>query len=266
MSGFVLTLRSPLSLLVAAAPLLPERLQSLSLEEVARLPLRVGNRDTALGELFAITTTAEAALVLVGDYRSFQDLGAAMQQGRLVIDGDAGDRLGRELSGGEIEVRGGAGDLAGAAMRAGVIRIEGDAGDSAGGALPGTRTGMAGGLLHIRGRVGHLAGDRMRRGLLVAREAGDGAGARMLAGTMVIHGPVGGDAGLAMRRGTLLLGSLPTRLATFADNGILELPWLRLLARHLASLGVTTPLPGPRVRRLTGCASTGGKGELLIST
>lgn len=265
MSGRVLTLRAPVALLTDGRPLQPERLLGLPPAELARLPLRVGNRDEPLAELFTIAPTTDAALVLVGDLRSFRDLGAGMTSGHLLVDGAAGDRLGCELRGGTIEVRGSVGDLVGAAMAEGVVRVDGDAGDGAGGALPGSRAGMTGGLLQIRGRAGDLAGDRMRRGILLAGGAGHGAAARMLAGTMVITGPIGDDGGLAMRRGTLLLAHPPPLPATFADNGTLELPWLRLLARHLARRGVTTPLPGPRVRRLTGCASAEGKGEILIA-
>ena len=76
----------------------------------------------------------------------------------------------------------------------------------------------------------------------------------------------GADPGYAMRRGSLLLGHAPPNLlATFADNGTHELPWLRLLARQLAALEPAVELSTVRVARWTGCASTGGKGEILVA-
>ena len=68
-----------------------------------------------------------------------------------------------------------------------------------------------------------------------------------------------------MRRGTLILGRhASSLLPTFADNGTHDLPWLRLLARELAELAPRLHALGDRAQRWTGCASVGGKGEILL--
>jgi len=78
-------------------------------------------------------------------------------------------------------------------------------------------------------------------------------------------GGCGIDPGYAMRRGSLLLGREPPNLlATFADNGAQDLPWLRLLARQLVTADPPMQLPGCRADRWTGCASVAGTGELLV--
>lgn len=267
MSALTLTLREPIRLPVDASPLTPERLAAYPERELAAVPLQVGNRKVPLGELFTIATGEPETLVLRGTGAAWRRLGQGMSQGRLVVEGDAGDRLGESMKGGTIEVAGSAGAFAGTLMHAGTIRVAGDAGAFAGAALAGGRFGMTGGALIVGGSLGERAGDRMQRGVIVAGgEVGAFAGARMIGGTIVALGACGPDPGYVMRRGTLLLARDPVSLlSTFLDNGTHDLPWLTLLGRHLAGLGVAAALPGPRVRRLTGCASAGGAGEILIA-
>ena len=125
---------------------------------------------------------------------------------------------------------------------------------------------MMGGWLLATGKLGARAGDRMRRGVIAAAGgAGAHTGARMIGGTIVIGGAVGPEPGYGMKRGTLVLPTPPPRmLATFADDGAHEFPWLRLLAAELECRGALLPGPASRRRRWTGCASTGGLGELLV--
>ena len=76
------------------------------------------------------------------------------------------------------------------------------------------------------------------------------------------HDVVGGTSGLDARWGRTWSENL---LATFTDNGVNELPWLRLLERQLGALEPPFALPGRPLRRWTGCASVGGKGEILVA-
>ena len=89
----------------------------------------------------------------------------------------------------------------------------------------------------------------------------------MIGGTILgLHG-CGADPGFAMRRGSLILGRAPGRLlATFTDNGASELPWLRLLAASCAGRSRRSSCRTLRLRRWTGCASVGGKGEFLVTS
>jgi formylmethanofuran dehydrogenase subunit C len=266
-SALTLRLRQPPPLPVDAAPLQPARLAGLEEREIAALPLRMGNRELPLGELFDITRGDPSTLVIEGDARRLHCIGGGMAEGRILVEGDAGHRLAEEMAGGSIEVRGSVGDLCAAAMKGGLVRVQGDAGHRAANALPGERQGMKGGALIVGGRLGERPCDRMRRGLVLA-EGGTGYGpaSRIIGGTVVLLGPCGDDPAFAMRRGTLLLAQEPERLlATFEDNGAHDLPWLALLRRYLESLGWKGRLPGPRLRRLTGCASAGGVGEILLA-
>jgi formylmethanofuran dehydrogenase subunit C len=263
-----LRFRAATSLPVAAAALTPVSLAGRTVAELAALPLRVGNALVPLGEVAEVAAGDADTLVIEDAFAGLDRLGHGMESGRLEIHGDAGAYLGQGMIGGRIDLFGSTGVLAAAGMRGGVIRIAGDAGDFLGAALPGDPHGMMEGTVLVGGNAGDRVGDRMRRGLIaVAGRLGEGAASRMIGGTIVALQGCGADPGYAMRRGSLILGRPAANLlATFVDNGAHTLPWLGLLARQLAALDPPVTLPGIRVDRWTGCASTGGKGEILVSS
>ena len=190
-----------------------------------------------------------------------------MRGGQIEIFGDVGAYLGQDMSGGRIELFGSAGAYAAAGMSGGVLQVSADVGPFLAAARPGERFGMVNGAVLVGGDAGDRAGDRMRRGVVaVAGRLGDFAASRMIGGTLLAWGGCGADPGFAMRRGALILdGPASTLLPTFADNGTHALPWLRLLAHELRLLAPGLPALAERVRRWTGCASVGGKGEILLA-
>jgi formylmethanofuran dehydrogenase subunit C len=266
MSAARLRFRDDPKLPVDAGRLTPAALAALPAPELERLPLRVGNRELPLAELAEVHAGESVELVIEAAFPGLARLGRGMAEGRLEIYGDVGPYLGQDMRGGRIELFGSAGDYAAAGMRGGIVHISATAGDCVGGALPGDRFGMVGGTVLIGGDAGDRLGDRMRRGLIAVTGAiGDFAAARMIGGTIVALGGCGAHAGYAMRRGTLLLAEASELLPTFADNGVHDLPWLRLLAHELTLHATSLALPDTRVRRWTGCASSGGKGEILVA-
>ena len=266
MSGWHLTLLEPTCLPLELSPLLPETLADLSEREVAAISLQHGNRKLPTGELFRVWQRADG-LVLEATTGACDRIGAGMQTGQLQVEGDAGAYTGLGMVGGTLEVAGSVGLFAASGMREGRLEVAGDAGDFLGAALPGDMAGMRGGAVRVRGSVGDRLGDRMRRGLIVVEGgAGGCAASRMIGGTLVIVGGCGERAGYGMRRGTVVVGDpAPQPLCTFADNGVVPLPWLAILRRHLSALGWPADLPAEPLRRLTGCASEGGLGELLVT-
>jgi formylmethanofuran dehydrogenase subunit C len=262
-----LRFRSGTRLPVDASHLLPATLAGKGAAELEKLRLRVGNREEPLGELAEVAAGDIDTLVIEGASAGLDRLGRHLRAGRIEIHGDVGAYLGQGMSGGRIELFGSAGVHAAAGMRGGTIQVTADVGDFLAAALPGDVAGMTEGVVLVGGDGGDRAGDRMRRGLIAVRgRLGDYAASRMIGGTIVaLHG-CGADPGYAMHRGALVLGRAPANpLATFADNGPHELPWLRLLARQLAAQDPPFDLPGLEVRRWTGCASVAGKGEILVA-
>ncbi|HYB09128.1 MAG TPA: formylmethanofuran dehydrogenase subunit C [Alphaproteobacteria bacterium] len=261
-----LTIKAELPVRVGVETLIPERLANLSLAEIERLPLHVGNRRERLGDWFRVESSTGDALVIAGAARRLDRIGAGMTQGKIIVDGDAGAYLGLGLAGGEIRVMGSVAFGAGTDMRDGKIHIASDAGDGVGGALPGATGGMRGGVVIVSGRAGARCGYRLRRGLVaVSGDTAEACGARMVAGTIVVGGSMGSSAGAAMRRGSIVgLGGFAHIGPTFGDCGAHELVVVRLLAQWLGELGLAALAGrlGP-MRRFLGDHANGGRGELL---
>jgi formylmethanofuran dehydrogenase subunit C len=243
-----LALRSYPPARVAAAPLVPERLRGLGASEIAAVEVRCGGEMIAVGDLFDVSGVADEQLVLTGDLRRFDGIGARM-------------------SGGEIVVRGHVGGWAGTEMSGGVLRIFGDAGARLGAAYPGARVGMTGGEIVVTGDAGEEAGAGMRRGLIaVGGRTGPGAGLRMLAGTVIALGGIGAEAGLGNRRGTLISGLTVLPLPVYAFATRFRPPALRLQLRRVRELGLTVDdalLHGPWAR-WSGDRTELTRGEILI--
>lgn len=269
MSALLFTLRETPRQRVDMSPLTPDVLRDRGAGEIGRIELVSGNQRVAAGDLFSITSGDATEIVIRGDAARLDRIGQGMSGGSITVEGDAGAHLGAGMRGGRLRVTGGAGPWAAAALAGGHIEIDGDAGDFVGGAPAGDMRGMGGGIVIVRGNVGERAGDRMRRGIIVVGgNAGGYAGSRMIAGTLAILGAAVGDyPGFGMKRGSLLLRHLPARtLPTFADCGIHDLGFMRLLARALGADSAVKELVrlGLRTRRLVGDAAIGGKAELLI--
>jgi formylmethanofuran dehydrogenase subunit C len=245
-----LTLRTQPPGRIDAAGLIPERLRGLSASATGAPSLRCGREHLTVGDLFEVSGTGadQEKLVLAGDLRRFEGIGARMSRG-------------------EIEVRGDVGAWAGAEMSGGVLRILGDAGPRLGAAYAGARIGMTGGELVVSGDAGEEAGAGMRRGLIaVGGRTGAGAGLRMLAGTIIALGGVGTEAGLGNKRGSLVSGRAVDPLPAYSFATRFRPPALRLQLRRLRELGLTVDdaLLRGTWARWSGDRTELTRGEILI--
>ncbi len=262
-----LALRTPPPARLWAAKLTPEGLRDLRPDNVATLTLRSGTEILAVGDLFEVSGSPDEQLVLAGDLRRVDGIGASMSGGRVLVEGSCGDHVGARMSGGEIVVHGDAGAWAGAELAGGLVRISGDAGPRLGGAYPGARAGMTGGEIMVSGNAGEEAGAGMRRGLVaVAGQTGSGAGLRMLAGTVLALCGVGAEAGLGNKRGSLVSGQTVEPLPGYAFATRFCPPALGLQLRRTRELGLTVPdaLLRGSWARWSGDRTELGRGEILI--
>jgi len=248
-----------------------DSLSGKTVAAIKRMHLPCGNTRIALGSLFEVDgDPAKAARIKIRKCsEKLDNIGRDLNGGSIEISGNVGDYLGRNMRDGNITLKGTAGNWVGTGMRAGIIEIKGNAGDYLASARPGDPLGMKNGTIHVHGNIGDRAGDRMRRGMVIVEgNAGDYCGARMLAGTIMVLGQAGSFTGFSMKRGTLLLSQAPRHIpATFNDCGQLELGFLRLLFRDLASRHrslVWLKNFSPLVQRYAGDLAWNGKGELLI--
>jgi formylmethanofuran dehydrogenase subunit C len=243
-----LTLRADPPARVLAAPLIPKRLHGLNASEVAVLKVRCGGETVPVGELFEVSGDGDGGLVLAGDLRRFDAIGAGMRSGEIVVRGDVGAWAGVEMSGG-------------------LLRILGDAGARLGAAYPGARMGMTGGEIVVTGDAGEEAGAGMRRGLIaVGGRTGAGAGLRMLAGTVIALGGIGAEAGLGNKRGSLVSGRPIEPLSAYSFATRFHPPALRLQLHRARELGlnVDDALLRGTWARWSGDRTELTRGEILI--
>ncbi|HXE57494.1 MAG TPA: formylmethanofuran dehydrogenase subunit C [Gemmatimonadales bacterium] len=268
MSGAItLTLRGaldgPLELpgLAAAEP------AALGERELARLEAWHGGRRTVLGEFFEVTGGRAERLVVRGDLRLVEGLGAGLAGGELIVEGDAGPLVGARMTGGRIEVRGDAGHGVGLGMAGGTIVVRGNAGDRVGSAVAGGSRGMTGGEIVIHGDAGAECGALMRRGVVAVRgTVGPYAGRTMIAGTVLALGRFGPHPGRWSKRGSLVaLGGIEPP-ATYRYACTYRPPHLAVLLRRLRGrygLPILDEHLTGRYHRHCGDMAELGKGEIL---
>lgn len=250
------------------SPLTPDRLAGLETATIEAITLHTTRQAVTVGDVFRVHPGDAGTIVIEGGSARFDRIGAAMSQGSLLVEGDAGQQAGRLMTGGRLTIRGHAGDRAASGLQGGVLEINGDAGDFLAGPLAGERTGMRGGVLLVRGRAGTRAGDRLRRGLVIVEgDAGEYAGSAMVAGTLVVCGAAGALPGILMRRGTIVLGQTSVLAPSFIAAARADLVFTALLARAVAPFSARAAACVLAAGgRYLGDMATLGKGEIFVST
>lgn len=251
--------------------IIPEKLVGLKVDAINQLPLAVGRKIVALGDLFDVSGTPDDNLIIESDSGKLDYVGANMSTGRLTLEGVTGDYAGAQLNGGVLTIAGSCGHYAGSGMQTGRLVITGNAGDYLTAPPAGERSGLRGGWVQVKGNVGKRAGECMRRGILfIEGDAGPYLGCRMIAGTLYAGGQAGDLTGHGMRRGTLLLQRKPEGLpSTFNYNGRHHLGFLSLLLNELGKQKEGTyvaPENVISVDRYVGDLACDGRGEILILT
>lgn len=266
MSGYVLKLRSAPAGRLDLTGLIPSRMAALSSRDIEQL--HISNAGLRVGDVFSLSGSAGPTLTIEGGAARLDFVGAGLDEGTLVVAGEAGAYAGAGMSGGRLDIHGNTGDWLATGMKDGLITVKGSAGDFIGGPRTGDKQGMAGGTVVIEGHAGERAGDRMRRGTIIVRgTCGALAGSRMMGGTLVTEAGFGANPGSLLRRGTLIGPKVERMTATFADCGRHDLRILPIMNRYFAeTLGALAPKAFPAiVRRFVGDLASIGKGEIILT-
>ncbi|MFA5949481.1 MAG: formylmethanofuran dehydrogenase subunit C [Hyphomicrobium sp.] len=268
MSTLSLTLKQAPIQLLDLSQLIPSKLAGLSIDQVRRI-LVVANGSLSVDDVFQVAgETGGDTIAISGSSSLFDNVGAGLEAGTIVVEGAVGNAAGAKMKGGRLDIRGDAGAYLASGLTGGLVTVKGSAGDFLGGTRAGDRFGMMGGTVVVEGNTGQRAGERMRRGTVVVRgKFGPAAGSRMAGGTLWTETGFGAGPGPLLRRGTLIGPAAEGILPTFADCGSHDLNILRILSRYLAeTLGALAPKPlPPKVRKLAGDFATIGKGEILLT-
>jgi formylmethanofuran dehydrogenase subunit C len=264
------TLRARTNVPLEVEGITPDVLRDKSLAEIERLEIFEGNVKTSLAEFFTVSgDPSDDVHEWTGDLAGVHWIGAKMQSGRIVVEGNAGRHIGSEMRGGEIHGLGDASDWVGGEMHGGLIHVRGRAGHLVGAAYRGSAKGMTKGTILVGGDAGNEIGHSMRRGLIaIGGNIGDLAGINMLAGSIFLFGESGIRHGAGMKRGTIaFLGkSAPPLLPTFRRACRYQPEVLPLIYHHLRRLkfSVSDELLSCSYDLYNGDFLAGGRGELLI--
>jgi formylmethanofuran dehydrogenase subunit C len=262
-----LTLKESPNVPLESEVISPDVMASLSNDAIRALPVYLGKKQCRVDDFFAVEGEASDEIEIRGDAKQVKWIGRSMTRGRIKVDGNVGMHLGAYMKGGTIEVSGNASDWVGGEMSNGFIRIGGNAGGQVGAAYRGSRGGMRDGTIIIGGTAGLEVGMRMKRGtIVVGGPARDFAGLEMKGGTIVLLGGAELRTGAWMNRGTIIsLAPIPL-LPSFLYATTYNPTFVRLYAKHLATLGITIP-HDPKdggYKRYTGDNSVPGRGEILV--
>jgi formylmethanofuran dehydrogenase subunit C len=248
----------------------PDTVRGKSVAEIEKLEIFEGNVRSRLADFFTVSgDSSDENHQWEGDLAGVHWIGAKMQSGRIVVNGNAGRHLGSEMRGGQIHVQGNAGDWVGGEMHGGLIHVRGNAGHLVGAAYRGSARGMTKGTILVGGDAGDEIGSSMRRGLIAIRGGiGDLAGVNMLAGSIILFGDSGVRHGAGMRRGTIafLGGKAPQLLPSFRRACRCGPGAMPLIYRYLRRLDFACDdaLFATSYDLYNGDFLNGGRGELLI--
>jgi formylmethanofuran dehydrogenase subunit C len=265
-----LVLRKKTSVPLEVEGITPDAVRGKSLTEIENLEVFEGNVRSRLADFFAVSgDAADEVHEWEGDLSGVHWMGAQMQSGRVVVQGDAGRHIGSEMRGGEIHVLGDASDWVGGEMHGGLIHVRGKAGHLVGAAYRGSAKGMTKGTILVGGDAGNEIGHSMRRGMIaIGGSIGDLAGINMLAGSILVFGESGIRHGAGMKRGTIaFLGkTAPPILPTFRRACRYRPEVMPLIYHHLRRLdfAVSDELLAAAFELYNGDFLAGGRGELLV--
>lgn len=190
MSRITLTPRDTITLSLDASRLRLDEWVCLSREQIEHFELNSPAGRIPVGDLFRVEMQPNDAmprLVLAGGTATMHQVGFQHRLGVIHCEGDVGDH-------------------AGACMLGGRMIINGNAGNRLAAPVGSRGVGMNGGQLIVHGSVGDDAGARMRRGeIWIAGDAGNRLASWQVAGTIAIGGSIGKHVAYGMRRGTLIL-------------------------------------------------------------
>ncbi|ADG13788.1 formylmethanofuran dehydrogenase subunit C [Methanocaldococcus infernus ME] len=222
-------LYAPLSL----ENVLPEDLESKSLEDIKNIKLYYGNRVVKLSDMFDVEVNeieGEPRLVIENPSIKIKHIGSKMSRGEIIVKGDAGMYAGEHMKGGKIVIEGNADNWLGMNMKGGEIIVKGSSRDYTGGTYKGEWRGMSGGRIVVEGNARHELGLYLRGGeIIVKGDAGMFAGLHQQGGYIIVEGNTDVRLGGEMEAGAIIVyGKVKEILPSFKYEGIVENPVIKI--------------------------------------
>tara|TARA_B100000686_G_C16762230_1_gene959429 strand:+ start:492 stop:1298 length:807 start_codon:yes stop_codon:yes gene_type:complete len=241
---------------------------NLKLDEIKNLEILHGNIKCTVDNFFNVKDDKSEVLTIQGDLSRVKYLGAKMDSGEMIVNGNAGMHLGSAMSGGTIKVNGDVEDWIAPEMSGGIIHITGNGGHCIGSAYRGASVGITGGEIIIEGNVKNEIGNGMSNAtIFVGGDVGDFTGVNMNSGTIVLYGEAGIRTGAGMKRGTIISMNRIEMLPTFSYNCSYSPLFLKLIFESISKasgIKIDEKYFEGKYDRWSGDSVEMNRGELLV--
>ena len=267
MSYLVLKLKKKIKYRLSLDSLVPNKIKNKKISEIKSLKIVYGKEKKEVSSFFSISGKLKKGIIFKGDLNKCDFIGNKMDDGKIIIKGNAGNYLGNGMKGGKIIVNGSSSDYTGASLKNGQIIINKNTGDFLGSSIQGKKLGMVGGSIVVRGNAGNRVGFKMRSGIIYVKgSVKDFIGCQMIAGTIVVKGNIGSNPGLLMKRGTIVLKRKRLVNPYLKYSGKNNYLFLKVLEGYLRKLGneFKNVFPNTYTEKYSGDITCNGSGEILI--
>lgn len=198
--------------------ILPNTVTGKGREEIESLKIVYGNRYIDLGDFFDVYTEGDG-LIFEGDFGKVKRIGWSLEEGEILIKGNAGMYAGAFMQGGKILVEGDVGPFSALNMGGGEFIVKGNAGDYLGASYRGEWRGMSSGKILVEGNAGMEVGSHMREGVIIIRNFVSAFCGTKMSGGIIFANKAGIRAGAGMRSGTIIVNETPELLPGFYLEG-----------------------------------------------
>ncbi len=198
--------------------ILPQTVHKKSREDVEKIKILHGNKYVDLGDFFDVNTEGDG-LIFEGDLRKVKRIGWSLEEGEILVKGNAGMYVGAFMQGGKIMVEGDAGPFSALNMGGGELIVKGNVGDYLGASYRGEWRGMSSGKILVEGNAGMEVGSHMRDGVIIIRNFVDSFCGTRMSGGIIFANKASIRAGAGMKSGNIIVNETLELLPGFYLEG-----------------------------------------------
>ena len=163
MTALTFTLKKKPAFKINCSPLTSNKLAGKTIKQILEITL---NNNSKVIDIFELKGNDTEHIFFKNCSNQLDFIGHKMSRGQITVEDDCGDFLGAQMQGGTIICNGNVGDRVGDQMRRGLILIDGDAGDY-------LASRMLAGTIGVHGEVGKYVGFGMKRGTILLKNKAD---------------------------------------------------------------------------------------------
>ncbi len=182
------------------------KINTADLSSIKNMKINYGNKLYKLTELFSIYGNNYKDIKILNANNKLDNIGNELTNKKITIDGSIGNGLAKNMNDGVIILKGDAEKNTCSGMTGGSVFIYGNTGDGLCSLPTGKNLGLVDGFIFVQKNVGSNSIIRMRRGnVVIGGNIGNGSCLELISGTITILGKIGDEFCNNARRGTLFI-------------------------------------------------------------